>query len=1000
MKKLRLILVCCVMVICCAFVCGCVGENDENRHETAQNGIYECALDVEISPSFASLGTLSAPQNLAFSTSGIATFDAVENAEFYNIRLYEENAGIIKDDIFVQTTSVDLSEYMLTAEGEYSFDVMAHDFDGEYENSAYSTTSNAVSTVSLTISYSISVDETYPLSAVGLVGKKYVDCLEKVDVSVDRYSYNWCLEDEDGNAADEVGNAVITDDKLNIVANYKGNPYTIKFVTNGGLNVADKVLNYDAENPIPIGTCGTEKAGYSFIGWCFNQDLSDKPIKVISAGTFAESDTFITLYAKWEIKEFGMVVDIMSNCSKEYDGLGVSFGMRLTTTASSLVNYTFNWYKGGISADNLVATSTSASTYITGAGIDASGNYYAEIIAQNPYDINDVFSVQSSPVSVEIRKCMPIITSFGTPEKDGLYGDNISSITLVGITANTSGQVVFDNPDAVLEVGKHSYSVTFVPDDKDNYYEVAGTVEINTAIPKEKRILDISFSVPEKMVENGNEYTITAVATNLEKDDDIKLIVSNNIQSRAGKYTAKVVGIEVIKAEYFDYQLPENGLSCDFEILSAQIRTSNELSSDVEGTFVDDEGVPYDATIKIKSADFDVSGLKLDNQTIIGKYKIEIASGSESIDCTGKVSMKLDGVDFDGAELYQKKDGGFEKINYTAENGTITFDISTPAEIVLVGKKATADTPTKSYTWLIILLTCIVLLMAFIIIFLALRVSKSLRKEGKNASENGVINKDDKAPETPEIAEEKFAGILTENAAANDGEKVIENDINNDVENSSENSVEDAPANGEETVADNESAEENLNDGDDTIPENDNVPTAEVDGKKDAEISNGTAILKEDRNEENTSDVEVAESAVDVAIVATEEGVETKKRKTFDDKLKEQNEEFIEYYNTLKDCIMQFDGIKVRSSSGGETFRFKRAVAKLTIDGKTLRLHLALNPNDAKYNDGTCPHKDMSAYESYRDLPFMFKVKSGLALRRAIRLIEDAMEIAGTKKSQ
>ncbi len=984
MKKSRLIFVCCAIFICCAFVCGFVGENDENRHKTAQNDIFECALDVEISPSFASLGTLSIPQNLAFSTSGVASFDTVENAEFYNIRLYEENAGVIKDDIIVQSALVDLSEYMLSAEGKYSFDVMAHDFDGEYENSAYSTISNTVSTVSLTINYSLSVDDTYPLSAVGLIGKKYVDCLEKVDVSVDRYTYNWCFEDKDGKVGEEVGNAVITDDKLSIVANYKGNPYTIKFVTNGGLNVLDKVLNYDAENPTPIGTCGTEKAGYYFDGWCFNQDLSDKPIKVLPAGTFAESDTFITLYAKWEIKEFGMVVDIMSNCSKEYDGLGVSFGMRLNTPISSLINYTFNWYKGGISAQNLIATSTSASTYTTSAGIDASGNYYAEVIAQNPYDINDAFSVQSSPISVEIRKCMPTITSFGTPEKDGLYGDNLSSIMLIGITANTSGQVIFDNPDAVLEVGTHSYSVTFVPDDADNYYEVAGTVEINTAIPKEKRTLDISFSVPEKMVENGNEYTITAVATNLEKDDDIKLLISNNIQSRAGKYTAKVVGIEVIKAEYFDYQLPENGLSCDFEILSAQIRTSNELSSDVEGTFVVDDGVPYDATIKIKAADFDVSGLKLDNQTIIGKYKIDITNGSESIDCTGKVSMKLDGVDFDGAELYQKTDNGFEKIDYSVENGTITFNISTPAEIVFVGKKVVSNAPTKSYTWLIVLLTCIVLIMAFIIIFLALRVSKSLRKEGKNAGGNDGENIDNVETQKPEIAEEKSDEILNEN--------VIENDTDNEVENLAENSAENAPINDDEVVVDNEVAKEDLSESVDETVETESVQNIEKD--------NESPLANEDRNEAITSDVEIAENTVDVAIIATAGGVETKKRKTFDDKLKEQNEEFIEYYNTLKDCIMQFDGIKVRSSSGGETFRFKHAVAKLTIDGKTLRLHLALNPDDAKYNDGTCPHKDMSGYESYRDLPFMFKVKSGLALRRAIRLVEDAMDIAGAKKQQ
>ena len=52
-----------------------------------------------------------------------------------------------------------------------------------------------------------------------------------------------------------------------------------------------------------------------------------------------------------------------------------------------------------------------------------------------------------------------------------------------------------------------------------------------------------------------------------------------------------------------------------------------------------------------------------------------------------------------------------------------------------------------------------------------------------------------------------------------------------------------------------------------------------------------------------------------------------------------------------------------------------------------MKLHLALNPED--YKDSKMPYSDAGDKATYADIPFVFKVKSGLSLRRAKGLIAD-----------
>lgn len=92
-------------------------------------------------------------------------------------------------------------------------------------------------------------------------------------------------------------------------------------------------------------------------------------------------------------------------------------------------------------------------------------------------------------------------------------------------------------------------------------------------------------------------------------------------------------------------------------------------------------------------------------------------------------------------------------------------------------------------------------------------------------------------------------------------------------------------------------------------------------------------------------------------------------------------------YNEIKSELLSY-GFKSRISQKGDSFRLHRKLyVRITIAGKTLKLYMALNPKD--YENTTIPFKDASDVKKYEEIPFVFKAKSDLSIRRAKRLIED-----------
>ena len=110
----------------------------------------------------------------------------------------------------------------------------------------------------------------------------------------------------------------------------------------------------------------------------------------------------------------------------------------------------------------------------------------------------------------------------------------------------------------------------------------------------------------------------------------------------------------------------------------------------------------------------------------------------------------------------------------------------------------------------------------------------------------------------------------------------------------------------------------------------------------------------------------------------------------FEERMVKAEKEMKDNYNEIKNEILSY-GVKSRISNSGDTFRLHRKTyVKITIAGKSLKLYFALDPKD--YRDTTIPVNDAGEKGIYEEIPLVFKVKSGLSVKRCKQLIADVME--------
>ena len=107
------------------------------------------------------------------------------------------------------------------------------------------------------------------------------------------------------------------------------------------------------------------------------------------------------------------------------------------------------------------------------------------------------------------------------------------------------------------------------------------------------------------------------------------------------------------------------------------------------------------------------------------------------------------------------------------------------------------------------------------------------------------------------------------------------------------------------------------------------------------------------------------------------------------------------YYSDIKNELTSYKRINSNVSWHGDRFNFGRdTVAKVNICGKTLCFYLALDPEDPEYKTTIYHQKNVGHQRAYESTPFMVKIKSDAAAKKALRLVGYLAEKLGTDKEE
>ncbi len=115
-----------------------------------------------------------------------------------------------------------------------------------------------------------------------------------------------------------------------------------------------------------------------------------------------------------------------------------------------------------------------------------------------------------------------------------------------------------------------------------------------------------------------------------------------------------------------------------------------------------------------------------------------------------------------------------------------------------------------------------------------------------------------------------------------------------------------------------------------------------------------------------------------------------KPRYTFDLKLRLADDNVKRFYSDIKNALLSY-GMHSRMSRHKENFnKGRNQIARLAINGKTLKVYLAIDPNSM--DPKIYHHKDVSDKKGVAELPTMINVRSGLAVRKIKTLIDRIAE--------
>ena len=150
----------------------------------------------------------------------------------------------------------------------------------------------------------------------------------------------------------------------------------------------------------------------------------------------------------------------------------------------------------------------------------------------------------------------------------------------------------------------------------------------------------------------------------------------------------------------------------------------------------------------------------------------------------------------------------------------------------------------------------------------------------------------------------------------------------------------------------------------------------------------------EETEEEGEEEESIPSEPVPEGEITWEEVASNKRRAkprfTFDMKLRIADDNVKTFYSDIKNALLSY-GMHARMSRHKENFnKGRNNIARMAINGKTLKVYLAINPADIdpKYYH----HRDVSDKKGVAELPTMINVRSKVAVKKVKMLIDRIAE--------
>lgn len=117
------------------------------------------------------------------------------------------------------------------------------------------------------------------------------------------------------------------------------------------------------------------------------------------------------------------------------------------------------------------------------------------------------------------------------------------------------------------------------------------------------------------------------------------------------------------------------------------------------------------------------------------------------------------------------------------------------------------------------------------------------------------------------------------------------------------------------------------------------------------------------------------------------------RRESFEVRLEKMDAQTKDYFEQINEKLLTFKKVKARVSLRCVSYRIgRKLIAKMALGGKTLKLYLAVDANDAIFNEGKFHQRDLSQTKAYEEVPALLLIRSQLAVRKAFTIIDAMMQ--------